>query len=228
MFSPEGDLIRQQTAPAQGFGALWRGGIDPGGRVWDDLFELREADAPERLGRTSADWSQVDTLELPLCLRPGWHRRDALYSKPIEGTPLARYAYPVPFYPAPVQAFDWRSGAVWCAPSGAEYRLVKLDIESHDTLATIAGGGEPVQVGPAERDSAIGELRKFLRRMGEPDVDWARIPAVKPLVAGAAVDAEGRLWVQRSSADSTSQFDLYSETGQPIATVPTSCEDTSR
>lgn len=219
LFTETGDFLRHQTAPAQGYGWVWTGGIDRTGRVWDRLFGRIEEGPRERLGRARPDWSRVDTLDIPTCQAPGSRPRDAYYWKPLEGTPGARYSVPIPFYPASVRAFEWATGAVWCAPSGAEYRLFKLDIERRDTLARISASAPPVSVQPRERDSAITALRQFLAKLGEPDADWSRIPSVKPVVAGALVDDAGRLWVRRSAPDSVSRFDIYSPDGRPLATV---------
>ncbi|MFN0178054.1 MAG: 6-bladed beta-propeller [Gemmatimonadales bacterium] len=219
LFSESGDFLRQQMAPASGYAWVWTGGLDRTGRVWDQVFGNIEEGLPERLRRAPADWSRVDTLELPSCQPPGWKPEDAYYSKLLDGTRAARYSVTVPFYPVPVRAFEWATGAVWCAPSGAEYRLIKLDIERHDTLARITASALPVPVPPAERDSAVAALHKFLANMGEPDADWTRIPSVKPVVVGALVDDANRLWVRRGTVDTVSLFDIYSGAGQPLATV---------
>lgn len=130
-----------------------------------------------------------------------------------------RYSVSIPFHPEPVEAFDWTGEALWCAPTGAEYRLFKLGIGHDDTLARIARRGVPVPVAERERDSAIAEVREFLAQMNEPDADWSRIPAVKPLVAGAFIDDASRLWVRRMTADGTTRFDIWTADGGPVATV---------
>lgn len=219
LFTDTGDFLGQQPAPASGYAWVWTGGIDRTGRVWDQLFERTEEGSPERLRRASPDWSRVDTLEVPQCQASEWRPEDARYWKPLEGTRAARYSVQIPFYPAPVRAFEWATGAMWCAPSGGEYRFVKLDMEHHDTLARISTDAVPVPVQPEERDSVIAALRQFLAGLGEPDADWSRIPSVKPIVAGALVDNTDRLWVLRGMADTTSRFDIYSPVGQPIASV---------
>ncbi len=221
LFSETGDFLTQQIAPAQGYGWVWTGGIDRTGRIWDEVFGRIEGDEPKRtLRRAEPDWSRIDTVSLPACRPPGWTTGDGSYWKPLEGgRGGARYSVNIPFYPGPVLAFDWTSGAVWCAPTGAEYRLFKLGIEQHDTGARIHRGTTPFPVTPAERDSAIAGIRKFLASLNEPDPDWSRIPTVKPVIQSAFVDDDTRLWVRRGTADETSLFEIYSAGGEAIAEV---------
>ena len=221
IFTESGVFLRQQIAPAAGYGWVWTGGIDQTGRVWDRLIEQTPEGSEGRVRRAAPDWSQVDTLEIPLCRPPGWKPGDGMFWKPLDGggPGAARYSVSIPFYPAQVLAFDWMSGAVWCAPSGADYRLVKIGLEAHDTLASITTSAVPVPVSQEQRDSAIAGVRRFLARLNEPDPDWGRIPGEYPLVAGAFVDDAGRLWVRRGGTAKTSHFDLYSPDGVPIAMV---------
>lgn len=221
IFTESGEFVRQQVAPAGGYGWVWTGGIDRSGRVWDRLIERAPEGSEGRVSRTSPDWSRADTLEIPRCRPPGWQPGEGSFWKPLEGGPegAARYSIIIPFYPGPVMAFDWVSGAVWCAPRGDRYELVRIGLEAGDTLARITGAVSPVPVTPRERDSVIGEVREFLARMNEPDPDFGRIPAEKPVITSAFVDDAGRLWVRRSGGEPGSRFDLYSPDGEPIATV---------
>jgi hypothetical protein len=224
IFDESGAFLREQSLQSAGYYAsVWSGGIDGSGRIWDDMFWLRDPQDPlaRRWRRIAPDWSRTDTLTFPSCRVPGWNRRDGVFWRPWEGRPGANlYWIPIPFYPQPVEAYDLSGDAVWCAPSGATYRLVKFGIERKDTLAQIVGTAEAVPVTTQERDSAIAEAGKILKRIGvvaEPD--WSRIPTERPLVMGAFVDEENRLWVRRSTPDRTSLFDVYSSGGKPIATV---------
>lgn len=221
LFSETGDFLTQQIAPAQGRAWVWTGGIDRAGRIWDEVFGHLEGDEPKRtLRRAEPDWSRADTVSLPSCRPPGWTSGDGSYWKPLEGSRGgARYSVGIPFYPGPVLAFDWAGGAVWCAPTGAEYRMFKLGIEQHDTVARIHRGATPLPVTPAERDSAIAGIRKFLASINEPDPDWSRIPTVKPVIQSAFVDDAARLWVQRGTVDGTSLFEIHSAGGGAIAEV---------
>jgi hypothetical protein len=221
IFTESGEFLRQQIAPARGYGWVWTGGIDRVGQVWDRLIELTPEGSEGRVLRAAQDWSRTDTLEIPRCRPPDWQATEGMFWKPLEGggPGAARYTVSIPFYPAPVLAFDWAGGALWCASSGAEYRLVKIGLEHHDTLAWVTGSSVLVPVSPDARDSAIAGIRRFLARLNEPDPDWDRIPGQYPQVAGAFVDDAGRLWVRRGGEDATLHFDLYSSDGDPIATV---------
>lgn len=222
VYAESGELLRHQAAPSGGYGWLWSGGIGRDGRVWDALIEAWNPESGPRFRRAAADWSRVDTVTVPQCSPSGWDPLESRFWKPLEeGSRAGRYSIEIPFYPRPVGAIDWAGGALWCAPDGASYQLVKLDLERHDTLARVVGRADPVGVTAAERDSAIAELREFLERMGAPEEDWSRIPATRPLVAAAVVDDSGRLWVARSTAGPGSAFDLYTADGQPLGTVRT-------
>jgi hypothetical protein len=214
IFDQEGRFVRQQLAVSNGYGYLWRGGIDRGGRIWDQLF-IRDPKNPgaSKFRRAAPDWNRVDTLNLPDCHWPGAIPEAGLYRFPT-GSIMG-----IPFYPAPVSAMDYDHGAVWCAPRGAAYEIFKLGIERGDTLARILGRAQAVPVTAEERDTAIAKVKEFMKRAGEATLDYSLIPRAKPLLRSAFVDDSGRLWVRRSSADRSAIFDLYSAEGKPLATL---------
>jgi hypothetical protein len=92
-------------------------------------------------------------------------------------------------------------------------------VERGDTQARISGKAQQLAVTAAERDSAIAGLKEFMKRAGEVSIDWSRIPRVKPLLSGAFVDEEGRLWLMRNTREPHSAFDVYSREGRALGTV---------
>jgi hypothetical protein len=213
IFDQDGKFVRQQLAPSNGYGYIWAGGIDRQGRIWDQIF-YRDPKNPELslMRRALPDWSKVDTLALPPCNIPGRAREESAFKLP-QGFAA------VPYYPGPVAAADYDDGSLWCAPTSAKYEFLRLRIGGTDTVARFSGRAEPVQVSPAERDSAIAKVKQFMKRAGEASLDWSRIPRVKPLLVSPFIDGEGRLWVRRTAAGGTSAYDIFTREGRPVATL---------
>jgi len=216
IFDQDGKFVRQQLAPAGGYGYVWSGGIDLQGRIWDHLF-YRDPKKPEvsYLRRASPEWSKVDTLALPHCSAAGQTMEETTFKFP-------RGFAAVPFFPGPVSAIDYNDASLWCAPTSAQYRLTRIRIEGHDTLARITGKANQLPVTAIERDSAVSRLKEFMKKAGEVALDWSRIPKVKPLLSGAFADDQGRLWVRRTSEESQGVFDIYTRDGRAVGalTVP--------
>lgn len=212
IFTPDGKFARQQLAVSGGYGAIWFGGIDAKGRIWDQLIGGSSDRLAARMRRASPDWTRVDTLTLPRCSPPGGSSEASYFKLP--GGMIG-----VPYFAGPVSAPDYNGDSYWCAPSSAEYRVFKVGVERKDTLARITGRAERMPVTSAERDSAISGVKQFMKRAGEASIDWSRIPKYKPLLQGAFVDAEGRLWVRRQSPEVGAVFDLYTAQGKPVATI---------
>lgn len=213
IFDQEGRFVRQQLAPSNGYGFVWRGGIDNKGRIWDRIY-FRDPKDPdtERVRRASPDWTKVDTLRVPKCQTPGGSDEASYYKFPNGYSS-------VPFFPGPVITTDYDTESIWCAPKGSEYRLVRVGMARLDTTARLTGKAEPVPVTALERDSAIAPLKRRWENTGGPAPDYSRIPKVKPLLQGAFIDSEGRLWVRRGSIASVASFDIWSAEGRPIATL---------
>jgi len=217
IFDQDGKYVRQQLAPASGYGFTWRGGIDRQGRIWDQLFHLDPKNPDLALvRRASPDWTAVDTLALPLCKAPG-QGQEAAYFK-VGGKSGSSFAA-VPYFPGPVVAVDYDGASLWCAPTGTEYKAVRLGIERKDTLARLSSRADRVPVTREEREAAITKLKKFLKDAGGVTLDWSRIPKFKPLLESAFVDDEGRIWMRRPTTAGSASFDLFSREGRAIATV---------
>lgn len=213
LFDQNGKFVRQQSAPSMGYGFIWSGGIDSRGRIWDRIF-VPDPNDPylAKMRRATPDWSRVDTLSLPKCSTPGVSAGAAAYKFPNGYSG-------VPYYPQPVAVTDYNSESMWCATSGNEYRFVRVGIATKDTLARLVGKAERVPVSAVERDSAIAPLERRWKSTGGPAPDYSRIPRVKPLLASAFTDGEGRLWVRRTVDPKAAEFDVYSADGSPVATL---------
>jgi hypothetical protein len=218
IFDEEGKFVRQQVAVSSGFGFTWNGGVDAKGRIWDRLFVREVKDLRDwKMRRAAPDWSRVDTLVVPRCHDPARSAEES-YFRFERGTSYANVG--VPFMPGPVIAMDYRTEALWCAPTSAEYRLVKVGLERRDTLARLTGRAERLPVSDEERDSAIARIRHSLKSFGEISGDWSRIPRYKPLLKSAFVDDDGRLWVERTTPEGESSlFDIYTSEGRALAQV---------
>jgi hypothetical protein len=53
----------------------------------------------------------------------------------------------------------------------------------------------PAAVTATERDSAVQEIERFRRRVGDAPVDLDLIPSVKPLLLGVGRSRDGEVWM---------------------------------
>jgi hypothetical protein len=124
----------------------------------------------------------------------------------------------IPFVSAPVTAWDPR-GYFWCAMSG-EYDIVQLRLGRGDTARSIARDVTPIAVSDEERTAAIDRVKDTFKDFPGVNLDFSRIPRVKPVLMGVHLDDRGLLWVRRTTADTTaSAFDVFDRAGLLIASV---------
>ncbi len=120
----------------------------------------------------------------------------------------------IPFFPYGAFYLDSR-GSIW--EGGVDspgYHLVRRQ-RSGDTTLVLETHRDPVPVPDDERDSAINSLRE---RAGV-ELDWSRIPNVKPAVESVFESVEGNLWVRIPAADGGVLFDVYSAEGDYAGTA---------
>jgi streptogramin lyase len=215
LFDQTGKFIRHQLAPVSSWGYVWIGGFDRSGRVWNYMAKESDPNRPF-FRRTGADWSRSEDLTIPAC-GPSRLSRAGTVRLPT-GTVLD-----VPFFAWPVAAYDVAAGVIWCAPSSNEHRWLKLSLESGDTLARFNAAASRLPVTSGERDSVVTVVRRILtsERVSESVIDWSRIPRYKPVIREAFVDDEGRLWVDRVTNEKATVLDVYSPSGEPVATLRT-------
>ena len=124
----------------------------------------------------------------------------------------------IPFVSAPVTTWDPR-GFFWCAMSGA-YDIVQLRAGRGDTVLRITRQAPPIPVTAAERDAAVARVKETFKDFPGVNLDFSRIPRVKPLLQSLHIDDGGYLWAGRTTADTTaSAFDVFDRSGTHIATV---------
>ena len=101
------------------------------------------------------------------------------------------------------------------------YRIEK-SIPGGDTTLIVVTSRPPVPVTPAERDSVIAQLRESLRASGATtEMDWSRIPEVKPSVETIFTSAEGTLWVEIPNLSGGTDYDVLSSDGTYLGTLTT-------
>ena len=119
----------------------------------------------------------------------------------------------VPFAPSPVSVLG-PNGETWCAPNSSRYEIMRLVASAKDTVR-ISRTVAAVPVTKAERDSIISKFDE----KGPSGLDFDRIPRAKPAIDKIYVDDQGRPWVRRTNAQGVIEFDIYSSSGQPVATA---------
>ncbi len=125
----------------------------------------------------------------------------------------------IPYYPAGARHID-RSGEIWRgASSDSGYRIGK-SVAGGDTTLIVAAVRPPVPVTPTERDSVIAQVRESLEEIGvTKEMDWSRIPEVKPSLETVFTSAEGNLWVGIPSPSGGTDYDVFSRDGSYLGTV---------
>ncbi len=119
----------------------------------------------------------------------------------------------IPFSPFPVSVLG-PNGETWCAPNSSRYEIMRVVAGARDTVR-IARTVATVPVTKTERDSIIAKFDE----KGPSGLDFDRLPRTKPAIERISVDDQGRPWVRRTNAQGVIEFDVYSSSGQPVATV---------
>jgi streptogramin lyase len=156
------------------------------------------------------DLSGVDTLGArPEC---GTRELSAAAAWVQRGEKMTRFIG-IPFSPSPVSVLG-PNGETWCAPNSSRYEIMRVAAGAKDTVR-ISRTVAAVPVTKAERDSIIAKFDE----KGPSGLDFDRIPRTKPTIDKISVDDQGRPWVHRTNAQGVIEFDIYSSSGQPVATV---------
>ncbi len=214
-FDAEGGVLPEITLPFFGYGYIWDAWFEADSSLYEAIYVRVDTTTVQRYRRISLDLSRIDTLDIEACigLRGGPPRETAFRF----GAPGRQSFMGIPFVPMGMRRFD-RHGHAWCGQSDA-YQLTRVGISGGDTVR-VTGARTPLPVTAAERDSVIGEIREFMKKIRvTEDPDFSRIPTVKPLLKTILVDDAQRLWVQPVSADSGAWYDVYGPDGRAVATV---------
>lgn len=210
VFDSAGGLAATHALTIQSYGYVWDGGVDAEGRIYDRQGVRIDTVWTPFIRRTDLERMTSDTLALPECeaatVLPYTFRSER--SSGVIG---------VPFAPSQYVRYD-PGGRAWCADTRtvaiAEYRLG--DSVPYRTLTAAA---DPAPVSPAERDSAIAEVRKFGAGIGAGDPDFALIPATKPILQAIDPDDEGRAWVRAMTSEGARLL-VFDSAGKQIAIAP--------
>ena len=127
----------------------------------------------------------------------------------------------IPYYPGGTFHID-RNGERWTAEvADPGYRMEK-SVPGGDTTLIVITARPPVPVTAAERDSVINQIRESLQASGvTTEMDWSRIPDVKPSVETIFTSAEGTLWVGIPNLSGGTDYDVLSNDGSYLGTVAT-------
>lgn len=203
-----------------GFRGPWRAAVDSAGRT----LVLSSGQYGE--GRS---WSMVRVYD------PAMNQLDSIpyydYTDDDERDPpgawlinlgnSARTWVSVPFYSASHEVLT-STGEFWSSTEGQPQLEVARWTPPGDTSLVLTSRRQPDPVTPAERDSAMSEIRDRLARRvpGPPSLDASRVPVTRPPLHGLSLDDRGRLWVRvtEPSADST-VYDVFDRDGSIAETA---------
>lgn len=203
VFDSAGVITANYPRETVGEPTNWQGGFDGQGRFYDIAF-LPAPETGVMLMRCSSSATDCTPLALP-----GEHdapsyafRRGRMW-----------ITAPVPFTDELLWRLD-RDGALW-AGSLYSYRLVHQSFAGQ-SLGVAARPFTRVPVTNADRMAALTALRWFTAQGGT--VDSTRFGRYMPVLAGAAIDESGQLWVQpRTDGRSPTTFDVFRPSGRYVA-----------
>lgn len=212
VFDPDSGYVASYRLTVMSRGFVWDGAMLDDGRVVKPSITLH----PERrdlLRIYDRRMELVDSILLPLRDEPANPKSPpgVFYWEAPGGLP--RGYHQIPFYPRGTTTLD-PAGHVWRSHDGEPiYRVARTSLRG-DTTLVLERSWEPVPVPEAERDSAIGRIRKdILEYGGTIDQDWSRVPGEKAPIEQLFVSDDGQLWVRTASRDSLIRFDIFERDG---------------
>lgn len=216
IYSPDGRFARQLLTKMWGHSNPWGAVFDGNGRLVERFgIPSGPRTMTAHYRRISQDGSRIDTLRLPSCYKQ-WKSSAPFVARSADGVPGVYRN--VPFQPQVLYILDSR-GSQWCTP-GDEYVIYNSDLDRSDTIAVIRSTAPRPPVTAAERAAVIAQVESLFAKFPTKDVDYSRIPAVKPAISAIFADNAGRLWVQRTpSSSGPSEFDVWDSSGRQIATA---------
>ena len=202
-FDSAGRLLRTVPLQSTGYGYLWEGGLDDAGLAYDLQQVRRDTTRTSVLRRINLQTTQIDTLPIPDC----------------GSSSVPSYRFPGGFMSVPYAEVHWRwfdlAGKVWCAATGT-YALSGHSLHHAGPPLELLGDASPAPVTAAERDSAIAQVRAFMKGAGASVVDFDLIPRVKPLLTRMDRDAAHRYWVGLQTLTGP-RIDVFDSTGILLA-----------
>ncbi|NUQ13073.1 MAG: hypothetical protein HUU26_12235 [Gemmatimonadaceae bacterium] len=212
IFGPDGDYEASWTMRFCWSQGLWAPQVDRQGRILDyDCIVGGDARPyPQAILAYRGDRSGVDTLfRQPDCGTRALSEAGIWVRQSGRSTMYVS----VPFAPFPVAAIG-PSGETWCAPNSTRYELMRFGAGAKDTIR-VSRNVPRVPITKAQRDSIIASYEA----KGPTGFDYGRIPDSKPAISRITIDGEGRPWVRRTDATGAVLWDVFSATGQFLATA---------
>lgn len=216
----DGTLVGTTPIVVNSWGWTWDGAFDRQGRLVSQVLSYdKEGKSRYVLSRMTYPANRGDSVPTYKCTPPdlkGPAHRPWMEFQRKDGKGGGSIA--IPFAPSETQTVH-PAGYLWCA-NGARYQVYRLDLVRGDTLSVVRGTAVPIPVSKVERDSAIGELRKFAATYGEMNPDLSRVPSTQPALTALHVDDRDRLWVQLTPFEAKeARFDVFNLAGQRVASA---------
>jgi hypothetical protein len=212
VFDPDLGHVHSESIDIMSFAEVWNAVGDEEGRVLESTLDVRNGEVLGAIRVFDVDGRVADTIVLegrppPTFVsaerRFEWENDEGLVTEPV------------PWQPVGFRRLDPR-GSYWeKEPDANDHRIVKVSFTG-DTLFIVEGGRSPEAVTTSQRDSVIDDLRT---RSGGRDLDWSLIPNELPIVRGAFLDDQYRLWIRVRDGEGSTTFDVVGEDGVYQGTV---------
>lgn len=214
IMNDEGHFVRSLVRPLTSHSYTFEGGFANGLFYEQDFVRVNNVSEPVLIGmRLGAQVSVIDTFALPPPSGP------AVPPFEVRNSRGGGMYLSVPYVPRAAWHLS-QDGTLWWG-FGREYRILKLDLGG-DTLASLVGNDQhstPVSSDDLMEWEQNRSVTSFKERGGVLDID--RIPKTKPFFTHVFVDDERFLWVDISTADRRTAFDIFDERGAFLGRLST-------
>ncbi len=215
-----GEEIHRFVKLVMSYTPTWTGAFDNRGRYWHDI--THSDDEPSAAFPNGLSSSTGRHYYKSYDLASG--AIDSVYLGEVS---VRSYAYSTPdhqlFLPLRFEASELvavnPSGGFWRANS-ASHRIARVD-ENGDTVVVVEAEMLAQPVTDEDRAAYVESYSENPPDLQREAAEVAALmPDVKPMLADIFVDDEGRLWVQRVTADDGPAFyDLFSDDGDHLVSV---------
>lgn len=205
VFNRDGTLSGTFRAMFTHSRAIWIGGFDTDGRLYDEVAT--------RLGTHFFRF---------------FARRFNLPDETTDSVPLTDYridlfrlgrgTMPVPFSSRFYWTVDGQGGIWWIVTD--EYKIHRISIEG-DTTMIVEADLPSLKVTASERQAVVDQIDSVVSRGLRVHIDYSRIPSRHPAIENIDIDDEGQLWVRRVTRNPHTYFDVFDLGGQFVKSVET-------